>query len=193
MQKYKIEISGEKMIKTERLILRPWVDEDAENLYEYAKDPDVGPSAGWPAHKSVEESLEIIRNIFNGPECYAICEKTNNRAIGAIELKLKGRTAMTDREDECELGYWLGKTFWGRGYVPEAAMELLRRGFETLGMTTIWCGYYDGNEKSKRVQEKLGFVYHHTCENVEVSLLNEIRTEHTNFMTKERWETLWKI
>ena len=192
MQKYKIEMSGEKMIETERLILRPWVDEDAENLYEYAKDPDVGPSAGWPAHKSVEESLEIIRNIFNGPECYAICEKTNNQAIGAIELKLKGRTAMTDREDECELGYWLGKPFWGRGYVPEAAMELLRRGFETLGMTTIWCGYYDGNEKSKRVQEKLGFVYHQTCENVDVSLLNEIRTEHANFMTKERWETFRK-
>ena len=185
-------MSGEKMIETERLLLRPWTDEDAESLYEYAKDPDVGPSAGWPAHKSVEESLEIIRNIFNGPECYAICEKTNNRAIGAIELKLKGCTAMTECEDECELGYWLGKPFWGRGYVPEAAMELLRRGFETLGMTTIWCGYYDGNEKSKRVQEKLGFAFHHTCENVEVSLLNEIRTEHTNFMTKERWETFRK-
>ena len=63
MQKYKIEISGEKMIKTERLILRPWVDEDAENLYEYAKDPDVGPSAGWPAHKSVEERWETLWKI----------------------------------------------------------------------------------------------------------------------------------
>ena len=105
------------MLKTERLILRPWTEADAESLYEYAKDPEVGPIAGWPPHKSVDESLEIIRTVFTGEQCYAICEKGNGKAIGAIELKLKGHTDMTDREDECELGYWLGKPFWGRGYI----------------------------------------------------------------------------
>lgn len=74
--------------------------------------------------------------------------------------------------------------------MPEAVTELLRHGFETLGMNIVWCGYYDGNSKSKRVQEKLGFAYHHTCQDVEVPLMNEIRVGHTNFMTKERWETL---
>lgn len=130
----------------------------------------------------------MIRNVFNGPECYAICEKENNIAIGAVELKLKGHTDMTDRDDECELGYWLGQKFWGRGYMPEAARELLRHGFEDLGMKKIWCGYYDGNDKSKRVQEKLGFVYHHTCEDVPVPLLHEVRIGHTNLMTKEHWD-----
>ena len=62
-------------LETERLILRPWMEADAESLYEYAKDPDVGTPAGWPAHKSVEESLDVIRNVFTGIECYAICEK----------------------------------------------------------------------------------------------------------------------
>ena len=95
---------------------------------------------------------------------------------------------MTDREDECELGYWLGRPFWGRGYMPEAAGELLRRGFEELGMTTVWCGYYEGNRKSERVQEKLGFVFHHTCREVPVPLLKEVRVGHTNVLTKERWE-----
>ena len=94
---------------------------------------------------------------------------------------------MTERDDECELGYWLGKPFWGRGYMPEAAREILRHGFEDIGMNTIWCGYYDGNLKSKRVQEKVGFRYHHTCEAVPVPLLNETRTGHTNVMTKEQW------
>ena len=176
-------------LETDRLILRRWTDADAESLYEYAKDPAVGPAAGWPPHKSVAESLNVIRHVFNGPECYAICEKGSNRAIGAIELKLKGRTDMTVKEDECELGYWLGKPFWGRGYTPEAAMALLHRGFEALGMTTIWCGYYDGNNNSKRVQEKLGFTYHHTCQEVDVPLLSEMRVGHTNVMTKESWET----
>ena len=178
------------MIETERLILRPWEESDAESLYEYAKDPAIGPIAGWPPHQSVDESLNIIRNVFKGEQCYAICEKGNDKAIGAIELMLKGHTNMTDKEDECELGYWLGKPFWGRGYMPEAVRELLRHGFENLGMTTIWCGYYDGNEKSKRVQEKVGFVYHHTCDEVLVPLMNEVRVGHTSIMTKEQWEKL---
>ena len=177
------------MLETERLVLRPWKETDAESLYEYAKDSDIGPIAGWPPHQNIEESLHIIKTVFTGPECYAICEKNTDKAIGAIELKLKGHTDMTDQEDECELGYWLGKPFWGRGYMPEAATELLRHGFETLGMTTIWCGYYDGNYKSKRVQEKVGFLYHHTCQEVPVPLMNEVRIGHTNYMTKKHWES----
>ena len=178
------------MLQTERLILREWRETDADSLYEYAKDPEVGPIAGWQPHKSRDESLEVIRHVFCGAECYAICEKDSDKAIGAIELKLNGHTDMTDKDDECELGYWLGKPFWGRGYMPEAAKELLRRAFEDLGMNTVWCGYYDGNEKSKRVQEKLGFQYHHTCENVPVPLMKELRIGHTNVMTKEHWNEL---
>lgn len=174
-------------LNTSRLLLRHFTETDAEDLYKYAKDPDVGPIAGWQSHKNVEESLNIIKNVFTGAECYAICEKENNIAIGAIELKLCGHTDMTERDDECELGYWLGKPFWGRGYVPEAASELIRHAFEDLNMTTIWCGYYDGNEKSKRVQEKLGFAYHHTCNDVPVPLMQETRIGHTNYMTKELW------
>lgn len=152
------------MLETERLTLRAWAETDAESLYSYAKDPDIGPIAGWPAHRSKEESLNTIRHVLNGKECYAICERGSNNPIGSIELKLNGHTDMTDRDDECELGYWLGKPFWGRGYMPEAAKEVIRHGFVDLGMSAIWCGYYDGNLKSKRVQEKVGFVYHHTCD-----------------------------
>ena len=175
-------------LETDRLILRRWAETDAESLYEYAKDPAIGPIAGWPPHKNITESLDAIKHVLNGPQCYAICEKGSSRAIGSIELKLKGHTDMTEKEDECELGYWLGKPFWGKGYMPEAARELLRYGFETLGMTTVWCGYYDGNNNSKRVQDKLGFAYHHTCEEVEVPLMHEMRVGHTNFLTKEMWE-----
>lgn len=178
------------MIKTDRLILRKWKETDAESLFEYASDPDVGPIAGWSPHKSVEESLEIIKNVFNGAECYAVCEKENEKAIGAIELMLNGHTDMTERDDECELGYWLGKPFWGKGYMTEAVNAILRHGFIDLGMNTIWCGYYDGNQKSKRVQEKAGFLYHHTCPDVPVPLLNETRVGHTNILTKDRWEKI---
>lgn len=80
--------------------------------------------------------------------------------------------------------------FWGRGYMPEAAREIIRHGFEELGMNKIWCGYYEDNQKSKRVQEKIGFIYHHTCEEVPMPLMNEVRIGHTNVMTKEHWSEL---
>ncbi len=180
------------MLETQRLLLRKWTDADAGDLFEYAKDPEVGPISGWPPHRSAEESLDVIRNVLCGAECYAVCEKENGKAIGAIELILNGHTDLTERDDECELGYWLGKPFWGRGYIPEAARELLRRGFEELGMHTVWCGYYEGNQKSKRVQEKVGFLYHHTCRDVPVPLLNEVRVCHVSILTRERWKDLYR-
>lgn len=74
------------ILTTDRLILRPWKESDAEDLYEYAKDPDVGPIAGWPVHTSVDNSLEIIRNVLSAPEVYAVCLKENDKAIGSIGL-----------------------------------------------------------------------------------------------------------
>ena len=176
------------MLKTERLILRRWEDSDAESLFEYAADPDVGPIAGWPPHQTIEESRDVIKNVFKGKEAYAICLKTDDRAIGAIELKLNGHTDLTDRDDECELGYWLGKPFWGQGIMPEAVKEILRHAFEKIGMTKVWAGYYEGNLKSKRVQEKSGFRYQWKSEGVDVPLMHEKRTGHVSSMTKDQWQ-----
>lgn len=52
------------MIETDRLILRPWQETDAEVMFRYARDPEIGPPAGWTPHSSVENSLEIIRTVF---------------------------------------------------------------------------------------------------------------------------------
>lgn len=175
------------MLETKRLILRPWREEDAESLYAYAKDPEVGPPAGWPPHTSVGNSRYIIKEFLSAPETYAVCLK-DGKPIGSIGLKLKGYTDMTDRKDECELGYWIGKPYWGQGLIPEAARELLRYAFENLKMRAVWCGYYEGNEKSHRVQQKLGFVYQYTTHDLDLPLLGEKRTGHTSILTKEQWE-----
>ena len=63
------------MLETKRLLLRPWQERDAESLYEYAKDPAVGPPAGWPPHTSVENSRELIEKVLSAPETYAVCLK----------------------------------------------------------------------------------------------------------------------
>lgn len=177
------------MFETQRLILRPWRTSDAARLYKYAKDPQVGLPAGWPPHTNKKFSRMIIETVFSEPETYAVCLKNKDKPIGCIGFH---RNDLATTEDEYELGYWIGRPFWGQGLIPEASREMLRHAFEDLKMKTIWCGYYDGNEKSHRVQEKLGFRYHHTTEGILVKALNEYRTGHVMIMTKEHWETLYK-
>ena len=72
------------ILQTKRLILRPWREEDAEELYLYARDPDVGPPAGWPPHTSVENSREILRTVLCAPETYAVCLRDTGRPVGSI-------------------------------------------------------------------------------------------------------------
>lgn len=185
-----VTLSLNMQLETSRLVLRRWTEADAPHLFRYAQDPAVGPIAGWPPHQSEEESLGVIRQVFTGLECYALCLKPGLEPVGTIELILCGQTRLTERADECELGFWLGHPFWGRGYMPEAVRRILRHAFEDLGMSTIWCAYYEGNLPSRRVQEKCGFRYHSTQAQCPVPLLNTIRTAHINRLSRQDWAAM---
>ena len=176
------------MIETNRLVLRGWRAEDAEALFNCASDLGVGPAAGWPPHESTDESRYVIENVFAKPYNYAVCLKPDDAPIGCISL-LVGKTArLTDREDECELGYWIARPYWGRGIATEAACALLEHAFNVLNMNKVWCGFYSGNLRSRAVILKLGFNYSHTFYNFEVPLLNTTRTAHVAVLTKKQWQ-----
>lgn len=179
------------ILKTSRLVLRPWRDSDAEMLYTYAKDPRVGPIAGWPVHTSVENSREIIHTALSAPETYAVTLASEDTAIGSIGLMIGKESNLNIPETEGELGYWIAVPFWGNGYIPEAAQELMRHGFEDLGLSALWCGYFEGNEKSKRVGEKCGFQYVKTTE-AYWPLIDATKTQHITRLTKEEWITTYK-
>ena len=145
------------VLETKRIWLRPFEESDAEDLYAYAKDPRVGPAAGWKPHESVEESLEIIRTVFAAPHVFAIVEKEGGKVIGSagfVGRKYGGTYTASD-----EIGYSLSPDFWGRGIMSEAVAELIRYGFEERGLDAIWCSHYEENLRSKRVMEKSGFTY----------------------------------
>ncbi len=176
------------MLKTKRLILRPWDEADAESLYEYAKDERVGPIAGWPVHTSVENSREVIKEVLFAPESYAVCLKEDNKAIGSISIMIGDKSNIGIPDTEGEIGFWIGVPFWGQGLIPEAAREIIRHAFEDLELEVLWCGHYKSNDKSRRVQEKCGFVYHHTDWFVHLEQMDEIRTEHIIMrLTKDEW------
>lgn len=177
-------------MQTDRLILRPWQESDAESLYRYASDPDIGPIAGWPPHTSVSDSLEIIRTVFAAPEVYAVVLKDTNEPVGSCGIMFSnGLHSANMTQREAEIGYWIGKPYWGQGLIPEAVNALLSRCFNELGLDAVWCGHYDGNVKSRRVIQKCGFKYHHTDHEV-VSPLGDKRTEHFYRMTKEDYNAL---
>ena len=174
------------MLTTERLYLRNFTDDDASALYELAKEPDIGYWAGWPAHQSVEESLRIIQTVFISPTAYAIIERETDHLVGSIELIRHGDSRLTQTENQADIGYWIGKKYWGRGYAPEAIEAVVRYAFEELELDTIWCGYFEGNEQSKRAQLKCGFEAFGVIEEVECRLLGEVRREYVTVLQSKK-------
>lgn len=180
------------MIETRHLILRPWeeTEADARQLYLYASDPAIGPAAGWPPHKSIAESRQILHRILCTPEIYAVLPKQTGRPGGCAGLTFgkTGRAWLKERETEA--GYWIGRPFQGRGYASEALDKLIERAFTVLNMRTVWAGYYEGNDASRRVQEKCHMTWHHVEEHTWCELLGEYRDEHFMRITRKEWMRL---
>lgn len=167
-----------KEIITDRLIIRPWRIMDSGDLYEYAKSELVGPNAGWKPHESEKESKEIINMFINNDDSYAIVLKEENKVIGGIGLHNSKPDVSLEYLKQREIGYVLNPKYWGNNYVPEAVKALIEYGFNEMNLDLIWCGHYDFNNNSKRVNEKCGFKYKFTrkeklerLDNIEVNVL----------------------
>lgn len=174
-------------LETSSLCLRPWQETDAENLYELAKNPNIGPVAGWPIHTSVENSMQIIREVLSAEYTFAVTIKHEDKVVGSIGLMIGEKSNLGIGADEAEIGYWIGEPFWGYGYIPEAVRELIRYAFKEVNISTIWCGYFDENQNSKRVNVKCGFRFHHTEHDKFWPLINESKTQHITCLSREEW------
>ena len=152
------------IFETEHLILRPWKESDAECLYHFAKNPKIGPIAGWPPHKSVEDSLNIIKTVFSKRETYAIT--LDNVPVGCVGLLIHPDGNHYWGDGSAELGYWIAEEYWGQGLVVEASIPIMNHAFDDLDIQRIYASYRLENDQSKRVLEKLGFKYYDQLENV---------------------------
>ena len=177
-------------LETERLRLRLWEAADAPALYELARDPAVGPPCGWPPHTSVENSAQIIEDALSKPRQYAVLLAKTGELVGCMGLNPLLPQDSESWEHEAEIGCWFGSAYWGRGYAPEAASAAIAAAFEQPDLLGIWAGYFDGNERSHRMQLKLGFEFVRTVEDAWCEQLAESRTEHISYLSRERWESL---
>ncbi|MGN0239911.1 MAG: GNAT family N-acetyltransferase [Paludibacteraceae bacterium] len=144
-------------MQTDRLLLRRWKESDAEVLYKYASDPDVGPRAGWPAHQSIEESREVIRNVFSSDTVWAVVLKETGEPIGCMGYFTHETSNISIGVNDCEIGYWIGKPYWNQGICTEALRLMLDYCLNEKHFELIWSDYFTGNPASGRVMEKCGF------------------------------------
>ena len=156
----KIDVTNVRL-ESPRLLLRAWKESDLDDFFEYASVPDVGNMAGWPPHKTKEDSKVILNRFITNKKTFAIVYKENNKVIGSVGVEYYGSedklSEFFDYQGR-EIGYVLAKDYWGQGLMPEAMRLVIDYLFNELDYDFLLCGHYDRNNRSRRVQEKLGFM-----------------------------------
>ena len=152
-------VLDDERLETERLVLRVRTVADAEDIYAYASLPEVAYPAGFPPVKTLEDEIYYLEHILpernqkeNLPAGYGIVVKGTDKVIGSVDFNHR------HEDDVLEIGYTLHPDYWGRGYVPEAALALIDLAFKELGLHKIELTCFGYNVQSQRVAEKLGFT-----------------------------------
>lgn len=149
------------LLETERLILRQLVPEDASEVFAYASDHEVASWTTWEAHRTLDDSRDYLERVmtwyadgFGGP--WGLELKSTGQLIGTCGM------ALTPQHARAELGYAVGRAWWGQGLMTEAVVEAIRYGFEELRLNRIEARCIPTNIGSARVMEKAGMTYEGT-------------------------------
>ncbi|MBQ6719671.1 MAG: GNAT family N-acetyltransferase [Oscillospiraceae bacterium] len=154
---------GTKQIETDRLNLRPFVMQDADAMYRnWASDPEVTKFLSWPTYKSVDtahEILEVWTNQYDDKTFYqwAIELKKLGQPIGSISV-----VNHDDNVEMAEIGFCIGKNWWGQGIMTEAFQAVIDFLFGVVGVQRIEAGHDPNNPASGAVQRKCGLKYEGT-------------------------------
>lgn len=146
-------------IETERLILRSPRITDLEDFYNYAKKSNIGPSAGWLPHTSLEETKAILNDFIDKEEVWTITIKPNDVMVGTIGLHV--RDFFSAINGIAEIGYVLNDEYWNNGYMTEAVRAIIDIAFNEYGFKKLVCGHEKNNIKSQRIILKTGFKFSH--------------------------------
>ena len=183
-----MEHRGTKKLETARLILRPFVKEDAPAMYRnWASDPEVTKFLSWPTYKTVDTAYEIL-NIwvpqYRDDTFYqwAIELKEIGEVIGSISV-----VNFDERVDMAEIGFCIGRSWWGQGIMTEAFQAVIDFLFGEVGVLRIEAGHDPNNPTSGAVQRKCGLKYEGTLRRSIHS--NQGITDKTVMaILKEEWE-----
>ncbi len=145
--------------QTDRLILRPFAPSDAEAVARLAGDRAIAEMTLTVPHpyrvEDAQKWIAMHAGAFARGEAvvWAVTLRESGELVGAIGLV---RDRAEHSRHRAELGFWIGKPYWGRGYATEAGRAVLRHAFETMGLRRVYASYFAKNPASGRVQAKLG-------------------------------------
>lgn len=148
---------GTKTLETERLILRRFVVEDAQAMYDnWASDPEVTRFLTWPPHGSAEITGMLLADWVKQYEDdayyhWVIELKEIGEVIGSISV-----VKLNEEIESADVGYCMSRAYWGRGIMPEALRAVIKYLFEEVGMNRIAACHDVNNPKSGRVMDKAG-------------------------------------
>ena len=143
-------------ISTDRLILRRMTMKDAQDIFEYSRDPEVARHVLWTAQKHISEAKEYVRYMTKRyrddlPSSWGIIDKESGRLVGTI-----GYMAFSEENASVEIGYSLARWLWGKGMATEALRAVIDYTFEAMDINRIEAQHELTNPSSGRVMEKCG-------------------------------------
>lgn len=143
--------------ESERLYMRKFTESDLEDFHDISSEPEVGPNAGWAPHDNIETSKKILDEFLKSETklYFVITDKVTGQYMGSISLSPDKTRA---DGNAMEIGYVLGKQFWGKGYMTECVKAILKFGFEKLGLSMMTVYHFLFNDRSRKVIEKCGFI-----------------------------------
>lgn len=152
-----MEHKGTQQLETERLILRQFEPADAETMFRnWASNPDVTEFLTWPTHSDVSITQSVLSDWiakYSDPSTYnwAIELKEIHEIIGSIAA-----VRVYDNIAAVDIGYCMGKKWWGREIMPEALRAVIHFFFEEVGANRVAACHASTNPKSGRVMDKAG-------------------------------------
>jgi ribosomal-protein-alanine N-acetyltransferase len=151
-------------LRGRRVRLRDLCPEDCHDIFDYASDPVVTQFAGWERHNTLADSSAYIERCLDeswNPITFAVDHLAESRVIGVVDIRVISKLWGVG-----EIGYTLGRRYWGQGYNVEAGTLLVGYGFEVLGLRRIQAVCDTNNRRSFRTMEKLGMVRERVLERV---------------------------
>lgn len=169
-------------LATERLTLRPFTMNDAEDVFAYASDPEVPRYLPWEPHATIEDSRSFLDGVLSAyrdgrPVAWAAELSGTGKVIGGA-----GYNSWDRPNRSAAFGYAMAKDQWGQGLMTEATKAILGFGFEQMQLNRIWAIAEPENIGSWRVMEKCGLSYEGT--------LRELRFERGRFRTFKQYSIL---
>ena len=145
----------DRKIETERLILRPLTEDDANDVFEWVGDPVVNRFMPYPLYKNIDQVVSWISSLKDEDNEFGFVLKDTGKVIGA------GSVSLDPKRNAYELGYNLNRAFWGNGFATEASKAMIMWAYRELEVRDFCANHAIANTASENVIRKCGFTFDH--------------------------------